>query len=239
MVNPLFKKVASPLLDPIGNWALSPPVCGRWGVRLHGDRRVRRIALTFDDGPVQGGTERVLDTLGELTVPGTFFCIGANTLQHPEIIERSVAEGHAIGNHSMHHSRINGVSWRDRSHFLESEAVLKRILGRAPRCYRPPWGWCAPWEVQRLRQHGLEPIGWDIYLFDDFPAPNGERIGRGVVRAVRPGSIVLLHDGFTHALRHEVPETVKALRILIPELQAQGYEFVTVPHLLGLSTFKN
>lgn len=239
LVSPLFKKLVSPVLDPIGNRVLSPPACGRWGVRLHGDRCVRRIALTFDDGPVEGGTERVLETLGELGVRGTFFCIGANTLQHPKIVERAVMEGHVIGNHSMHHSRINGVSWRDLSHFLNSEAVLKGVLGRAPRFYRPPWGWSAPWEVRRLRQHGLEPIGWDIYRFDDFPAPDGGRIGRAVIRAARPGSIALFHDGSTHALRHEVPETVKALRILIPALLDQGYEFVTIPILFGLDAFKD
>lgn len=238
MVNPLFKKLASPLLDPLGNRVLSPPACGAWGVHLHGDRGSRRIALTFDDGPVAGGTERVLDTLGEFGVTGTFFCIGANTLQHPELVERAVAEGHVVGNHSMHHSRINGVSWRDRSHFLDSEAILKDVLGRAPRLYRSPWGWSTPWEVRRLRRHGLEPVGWDVYMNDDYPNPDGERIGRDVVRAARPGSIVLFHDGSTHALLHDVPETVKALRILIPELRQQGYEFVTVPVIVGLDAFK-
>ncbi len=209
-----------------------------WGVHLHGDRRVRRIALTFDDGPVAGGTESVLDTLGKFGVPGTFFCLGVNTLQHPELVERAAAEGHVVGNHSMRHSRIDGVSLRDRSHFLESEAVLRDVLGRVPRLYRSPWGWSSPWEVRRLRQHGLEPIGWDVYMFDDYPTPDGERIGRAVVRAARPGSIALFHDGYTHALRHEVPETVKALHIVIPQLREKGYEFVTIPDLLGLTAFK-
>lgn len=239
MVNPLFKRLASPLLDPIGNRLLSPPACGLWGVHLHGDRGVRRVALTFDDGPVADGTERVLDALGDLEAPGTFFFLGVNALHHPQIVERTVAEGHVVGNHSMQHSRFDGISLRDRAHFLDSEAVLRDMLGQAPRLYRSPWGWSSPWEVQRLRQHGLEPIGWDVYTLDwRIPPPDGAMIGRGVVSAVRPGSIILFHDGYTHAWRHAVPETVKALRTVIPELKTQGYEFVTIPELLGLPTFK-
>lgn len=218
---------------------LSSPTCGLWGVHLHGDRQKQHIALTFDDGPVAGGTERVLDTLGEFGVPGTFFCLGANTRQHPEIVQRTVREGHVVGNHSMHHSRIDGLSLRNNAHFLESERVLQSVLGHAPRLYRSPWGWSSPWEVYRLRQHGLEPIGWDVYTLDwQNPCPDGDWIGRGVIQATRPGSIVLFHDGFTHALRHEVPETVKALRLVIPTLQKQGYAFVTIPDLLGISVFK-
>lgn len=240
MVNPLFKRLASPLLDPVGNLILSPPACGRWGVRLHGDRTMRRVALTFDDGPVQGGTERVLDTLGELGVPATFFCLGVNTLQNPAIARRAMAEGHVIGNHSMEHSRIDGVSWRDRAHFLDSEAVFRDVLGCAPRLYRSPWGWSSPWEVRRLVEHGLTPIGWDVYPLDDVePHVASERIARRVIREARPGSIILLHDGYTHALRHEVPEMVKALRDIVRELQGRGYELVTVADLLGLSAFKN
>lgn len=239
MVNPIVKHMASPLLDPIGNRLLSPPLCGAWGVRLHGDRSIRRLALTFDDGPVAGGTERVLDTLGELATPGTFFCLGVNTLQHPELVQRAVAEGHVVGNHSMEHSRIDGISLRDQSHFLDSEAVFQNVLGRVPRLYRPPWGWTSPWEVRRLRRHGLEPIGWDVYPRDDMtPAPSGDHIARRVRRTVRSGSILLFHDGFTHALQHDVPETVKVLRLVIPALLDEGYRFVTVPELLGVEAYR-
>ena len=236
MVPARLKALGSPLLDPIGNRLLSPPACGGWGVHLHGDRRKRQLALTFDDGPVAGGTERVLDVLGEFQVPGTFFCIGVNAQRNPKIIERAVAEGHVIGNHSMQHSRIAGLLPGDSAHFLESEEVLHAILGWRPRLYRSPWGWTAPWEVRRLRSHGLEPIGWDVYTLDwRIPAPNGLWLARGVIRDVRQGSIVLFHDGYTHATRHDVPETVTALRTLIPILQERGYTFVTIPELLQLS----
>src|SRR5579859_3145535 len=240
MVNPLLKRLASPLLDPIGDRTLGPPVCGLWGVHLHGHRSVRRVALTFDDGTVAEGTERVLDVLGEVGAHGTLFCLWVNALQHPELVVRAVAEGHVVGNHSMEHSRMDGISFRDCSHFLDSEAVFRQVLGRAPRLYRSPWGWSSPWEVRRLRRHGLEPIGWDVYPLDDVtPCPNAARIAQRVMRAARPGSIALFHDGFTHAVRHEVPETVKALRMVIPSLRGEGYAFVTVAELLGLEAFKS
>jgi peptidoglycan/xylan/chitin deacetylase (PgdA/CDA1 family) len=73
---------------------------------------------------------------------------------------------------------------------------------------------------------------------DDTPAPDGRVIARRIIGAVQPGSIILLHDGFTHRLHHEVPETVKALRIFVPALQAQGYEFVTVSTILGIDAYK-
>jgi peptidoglycan/xylan/chitin deacetylase (PgdA/CDA1 family) len=94
--------------------------------------------------------------------------------------------------------------------------------------------------VRRLRQHGLVPIGWDVYPGDDLePIRDGSLIAQEVIRDVQPGSIILFHDGFTHALRHEVPQTVKALRTVIPALRARGYEFVTVCELLGLEPYKN
>ena len=239
MVHPAVKRLASPLLDPLGNRLLSPPACGLWGVHLHGDRQAQGIALTFDDGPVAGGTERVLDTLAEFGVSGTFFFLGVNALHHPELVRRTVAEGHVVGNHSMQHSRADGISLRDRSHFLDSERVLRELLGGAPRLYRSPWGWSSPWEVRRLRAHGLEPIGWDIYTPDwRIPSPDGAWMGRRVVRQARPGSIVLLHDGYTHAVRHEVPQTVRALRTLIPPLKAQGFTFVTVAEMLGIPALR-
>jgi peptidoglycan-N-acetylglucosamine deacetylase len=239
MVNPVIKRLASPLLDPVGNRVLAPPACGAWGVHLHGHRGVRQIALTFDDGPVVEGTERVLDTLAEFRVPATFFCLGVNTLQQPEIARRTLAEGHVIGNHSMEHSRFDGMSLRDRTHFLDSEDVFREVLGCVPRLYRSPWGWSSPWEVRRLYRHGLEPIGWDVYPRDDLDRPDGERIARRALRRLRPGSIALFHDGFTHALQHEVPETVKALRIVIPAALARGYTFVTVPTLIGVTAYKS
>jgi peptidoglycan/xylan/chitin deacetylase (PgdA/CDA1 family) len=239
-VNPTFKRLASPALDPLGYALLMSRAADLGLAHRHGLRTAPRVALTFDDGPVLGGTEVVLDALGELGVPGTFFCIGANALLHPEIIRRADAAGHVIGAHSMHHGRIQAVSLTDTAHIDECLAVLREVLGRTPALYRPPWGWLTPWEALRLRQRGLAIIRWDVETLDsERPCPPGDAMAAWTLPRVRPGTIIVFHDGFTHADRYEKPETVRALRLLVPELKARGYTFVTVPELLGIPAYQD
>jgi peptidoglycan/xylan/chitin deacetylase (PgdA/CDA1 family) len=240
MVNPNLKRVLSPLLDPIGN-ALLMSRAGDLGMaHWHGDRARRVVALTFDDGPVLGGTEDVLDALAELHVPGTFFCIGANALQHPELMRRAYQAGHVIGAHSMHHSRITALSPVGTAHIDECLQTIRTVLGRTPALYRPPWGWMTPWEVLRLRQRGLAVIRWDIETPDSLvPCPSADAIYAATLPRVRPGTIIVFHDGMTHADRFERPATVRALRMLVPELSARGYSFATIPALLGIPAYQD
>jgi peptidoglycan/xylan/chitin deacetylase (PgdA/CDA1 family) len=238
MVNPTFKRLASPVLDPLGYALLMSP-CADLGMALrHGPRTEKRVALTFDDGPVLGGTEAVFDALGEFGVPGTFFCIGANALMHPEIILRGYREGHVIGAHSMNHARITAVKPTGTAHIDECLETLRDILGRTPALYRPPWGWLTPWETLRLRSRGLSIIRWDIETPDsDLPCPPSDEMVAWTLPRVRPGSIIVFHDGFTHADRYEKPETEQAVRQLVPELKSRGYIFVTIPELLGIAAY--
>lgn len=240
MVNPTVKRLLSPILDPLGYALLMSRVADLGQAHRHGPRTEWRVALTFDDGPVLGGTEAVQDALNELGVPGTFFCVGANVLQHPEIVLRGYAAGHVIGAHSMNHARITAVSLIGASHIDECVAVLRDVLGRTPALYRPPWGWLTPWETLRLRHRGLEVIRWDIETPDsDLPCPSGDAMFAWTLPKVRPGSIIVCHDGFTHADRYEKPETVRLLRLLIPELRARGYTFVTAPELLHIPAYQD
>lgn len=240
MVNPILKRILSPVLDPVGN-ALLMSRAGDLGMAYrHGDRAHRVVALTFDDGPVLGGTEDVLDALAELHVPGTFFCIGANALQHPELVRRAYQAGHVIGAHSMNHSRITALSPVGTAHIDECLQTLRAVLGRTPALYRPPWGWMTPWEVLRLRRRGLAVIRWDIETPDSLvPCPSADMIYSSTLPRVRPGTIIVFHDGMTHADRFERPETVRALRMLVPELRVRGYSFTTVPELLGIPAYQD
>lgn len=240
MVNPTFKRLASPILDPIGYGLLMSRAADLGMAHRHGSRVEKRVALTFDDGPVLGGTEAVQDTLDEFGVPGTFFCIGANVLRHPEIVLRGYRAGHVIGAHSMNHARITAVSPVGASHIDDCMAALHDVLGRRPALYRPPWGWLTPWETIRLRSRGLEVVRWDIETPDsDLPCPSGDEMFTWTLPKVRPGSVIVFHDGFTHADRYEKPETVRLLRLLVPALRAQGYSFVTVPKLLGIPAYQD
>lgn len=223
------------MVDELGNVLLQPPIGGLGRVYSHGPRGQRRIALTFDDGPNEPSTSRVLDILGQHEVSATFFCVGANALQHPHLVARAVAEGHVIGNHSMHHSRKAGLAWGDGSHIDQCTAVLEDVLKVSPRLYRAPWGWLTPWETKRVLRRRLIPIGWDIYTYDwQVPGPDGEDIARQVCRDARPGSIVLFHDGIAGVKTAYKPQTVAAVDRTIKELRSKGYQFETVPKLLDI-----
>ncbi|HEY7983249.1 MAG TPA: polysaccharide deacetylase family protein [Ktedonobacterales bacterium] len=207
--------------------------------RRRGPRDRRVVALTFDDGPVLGGTERVLDALACLGVPATFFCVGVNAERHPELIRRAVAEGHVVAAHSMWHERLAALPVSGAAHIERCQAVLRAVTGRAPALYRAPWGWLTPWEALRLRRRGLTIIGWSVYTGDanQPPPPAATMLARTLAR-VRPGGIVLCHDGFTGADACDRPATVALVNALVPALRARGYDFVTVPDLLGIPAYQ-
>ncbi len=227
------------LVDHAGNALLRPPLGGLGRVWTHGPRERRRVALTYDDGPNAPSTHDILDVLRAGGVPATFFCVGVNAERHPDVVRRIADEGHTVGSHSMRHSRAAGLHPREGAHIDECSRVLSGLLGRRPRLYRAPWGWLTPWEMRRLLSRGLSVIGWDVYTHDwRTPPPDGDVIAAGVARDVRPGSIILLHDGIAGVETAERPQTARATECAISRLRAEGYEFVTVPELLGLEAYQ-
>lgn len=232
------KQAAAKIIDTTGNLTLSPPYGGFGFFHNHGPRDQRKVALTFDDGPNKPSTEILLDTLGELGVPATFFCVGIQAQYHPDLITRLDHEGHIVANHSMRHARKDTLMLSGGQHIDESADVLAQLLGRRPRLYRPPWGWLTPWEGSRLIQRGYAIIGWDVYTLDwKLPEIDGATLADGIYRDTRPGSIILLHD--SNGIRptsHKV-EMTNAVRHLVPRLRAEGYTFVTVPELLSMPAY--
>ncbi len=225
-------------IDQLGNLFLSPPHGGFGYYHNHGPRTRRAVAFTFDDGPSKPCTELLLDTLGELGIKATFFCVGLSVQWHPDVVQRAFAEGHVIGNHSMMHSRKASLMPWGGDHIDKATTVIKQVIGRPPRLYRPPWGWLTPWEGQRLHQRGHTAIGWDIYP-DDWKVPEvpAEQLVAQIKPLIRPGSIILMHDAVSNQIRWEKTETARAVRLLTPWLRAEGYEIVTVPELLGISAY--
>lgn len=232
------RAVVSKTIDQLGNVLLSPPYGGFGFYYNHGPRTRRAVAFTFDDGPSRPCTEWLLDTLGELGVKATFFCVGLSVQWHPEVVQRAFAEGHVIGNHSMMHSRKAGLMLRGGAHIDEATTAISQVIGLRPRLYRPPWGWLTPWEGQRLRQRGYAVIGWDIYP-DDWKVPEvpAEHLVAQIKPLIKPGSIILMHDSVSNQIRWEKRETARAVRLLTPWLRDEGYEIVTIPDLLGLPAY--
>ena len=177
----------------------------------------RSVYLTFDDGPVPGPTEFVLDVLGDKAIKATFFCIGQNVEKNPQILRRIVNEGHSIGNHTFNH--LNG--WKVSTHdYLANVAACDRLLGAAQgsRIFRPPYGRIRRDAVRSLKDFRI--VMWDVLSYDFASDVSPEQCLNGVLRAVRPGSIVVFHDSY---------KAEKNLRFALPRFidvcRAEGYGF--------------
>jgi peptidoglycan/xylan/chitin deacetylase (PgdA/CDA1 family) len=198
----------------------------------------RVVALTFDDGPNSRCTPRILEILRQEHVHATFFLIGSNVRREPEVAAAIVRDGNVVGNHSDSHPY--GFAWRSTS-FLSAELAgaeksVEAATGVYPRFFRPPNGLRSPWLMQTLKRDSLTAITWDDAAGDWDPMAPDEIVRRTVARA-HPGSIILLHDGMNLQLHPDQTQTVEALPGIIRELRSQGYEFVTVPELLGRAPY--
>src|SRR5881396_1423399 len=186
------------------------------------------IAITFDDGPSATLTPKLLDILAAHHIKATFFVIGENVAEHPEIVARAAREGHEIGNHSWSHPNFGKMSDDNvRSQLRRTDDAIRSATGKRPTLMRPPYG-----SITAREKHWIhDEFGYDIILWDVDPY-DWKRPGPGVVRArilkeTRPGSIVLSHD--IH------PGTIEAMPSTFDELEAKGFKFVTVSELIRMA----
>lgn len=197
-------------------------------VYLHGDPGDKRIALTFDDGPHPVYTAEILDILDEYDIRATFFVIGTNAEGYPELIRREIESGHEIGNHTYTHTRIPDISNDElRSEVLSCEAAI-RSNSYDPYLFRPPEGRYDSADLETLTRLGYSVVLWSVDT-DDWSGATTEHIVNSIRNGIKGGGIILCHDFLTKKCH-----TAEALRIVIPELLEQGYEFVTVSELLGI-----
>ena len=186
------------------------------------------IAMTFDDGPSATLTPKLLDLLAAHHIKATFFVIGENVAEHPEIVARAAREGHEIANHSWSHPNFGKMSDESVRHQLQqTDDAIKNATGKRPTLLRPPYGSITVREKRWIH----DEFGYDIVLWDVDPY-DWKRPGPAVVRArilkeTRPGSIVLSHD--IH------PGTIEAMPSTFDELEAKGFKFVTVSELIRMA----
>ena len=186
------------------------------------------IAMTFDDGPSATLTPKLLDLLAAHHIKATFFVIGENVAEHPEIVARAAQEGHEIANHSWSHPNFGKMSDENvRRQLQQTDDAIKNATGKRPTLLRPPYGSITAREKRWIH----DEFGYDIILWDVDPY-DWKRPGPGVVRArilkeTRPGSIVLSHD--IH------PGTIEAMPSTFDELEAKGFKFVTVSELIRMA----
>jgi peptidoglycan-N-acetylglucosamine deacetylase len=185
------------------------------------------IALTFDDGP-SPETLKILEVLEKHQVVATFFCLGANLREYPEIAKRVVKAGNAIGNHTWHHY-YHDVTEKTASNEIDYTGVhIYRSTGAKSLLFRPPGGRLNNGFADYAKKKNYVVVMWSIDP-KDFLQPPASAIADTVLSQAKPGAIVLLHDG--GGTRQE---TVNALSIIIPKLKQQGYRFVTIPQLLEI-----
>ncbi|GAB3800835.1 polysaccharide deacetylase family protein [Virgibacillus kimchii] len=205
-------------------------------VVLRGSLNQNKIALTFDDGPDIRFTPQVLDVLKQYQVKATFFQMGARAAEHTDIVRRTHAEGHAIGNHTYWHPNLTEENL-DRTHWevASTEEAIAQILGFRPRLFRPPYGALNREVVALLGEMGNTVILWNVDSLD-WKQLGTEIIADNVLANTAPGSIILMHDGGDWTM--DLSGTVNALHEFIPRLQQEGMEFVTIPELLDISEAK-
>lgn len=223
----------------LGYWALMSPysqLLGPFPYRGRSDRR--EVALTFDDGPNEPYTSEVADLLGSAGARATFFQVGACVERYPQVSRRLLSDEHVIGSHGyghrFHRCWTRGALRRDLSLAADT---FRRELGQQPALYRPPWLLRVPALGPLLREEGLLPVSGEFCHVLEVVQPSPGRIRDRVLRTVKPGSIVIFHDGFD-ARGGPRASTVAAVRQLVIALPREGYQMVTVDRLLGVAAYR-
>ena len=208
---------------------------GQWfGKTFTGlQRGVKQIALTYDDGPNDSHTQRLLEVLARHNVHATFFMIGRYVHERPDIARAVASAGHAIGNHTMTHPQLIFQSAeRTRTELLECRMALIDAVGEHSNLFRPPFGGRRPATLRIARDLGLEPVMWNVTGYD-WNAPPAAQIEKKVAKQIRGGDVILLHDGGHSAMGADRAQTVIATESIVRRYRDEGYQFVTVERMMA------
>ncbi|OBQ40981.1 MAG: polysaccharide deacetylase [Anabaena sp. MDT14b] len=186
------------------------------------------IALTFDDGPWPSSTAKVLDILKKNNIKGTFFVVGQNVKNYPDLTKRVVTDGHIIANHTWHHWYHHMNAQTAAYEVANTTDIIYKTTGIKTSLFRPPGGNMRNGVAAYAKSNKYAVIMWSSDSMD-YSRPGVPRLINNIFREAKPGGIVLMHDG-----GGDRSHTVKALPEIISKFRKQGYEFVTVPELLEM-----
>lgn len=193
------------------------------GPRSAPSSHVKKVALTFDDGPDPVYTPLMLDVLEKERAPATFFLIGRRVKQHPQIAQRIVLEGHAIGNHTYTHRKLTSLSSQGiLREITQAHQTIEYYTGVTPLLFRPPYGAYDRRVKAQVSEMGYVVVMWDATAAD-YLGLSSDAIYHQVLSALKPASVILLHDGGGNRRA-----SVEAMKKLIPELRARGYQIVPI-----------
>jgi len=235
MLPALIGLTAAAAASAAGYQSMAPT--GQWYGRTFagGIRGSRQIALTYDDGPNDPHTLKLLDVLAKHSVRATFFMIGRYVQQRPDIARAVAQAGHVIGNHTLTHPLLIFKSQaQTRPQLVDCHQALQDAIGDHSNLFRPPWGGRRPATLRIARELGLETVMWNVTGYD-WNAPPAAAIENKVASQMRGGDVILLHDGGHKAMGADRAQTVIATENLIRRYRDQGYEFVTVEEMQAVS----
>ncbi len=182
---------------------------------------LKKIALTFDDGPHPVYTPLLLDGLAKRKVKATFFITGENAENYPDLVKRMQEEGHLIGNHTYSHIQLTQDNREQfKAELMKTNTIIEEITGQGVTYVRPPYG---SWDKTFEKELNMIPVLWSIDPLD-WCCDDAACVVRKVESAAEENAIILLHDSY--------PSTVTAALQIVDDLQKQGYVFVTVEEIL-------
>src|SRR4029077_4396997 len=187
------------------------------------------IAMTFDDGPSAALTPKLLDLLAAHHIKATFFLIGQNVAENPEIVAREAREGHEVANHSWSHPNLAKMSDGGvRDQLRKTDEAIRSAAGHGPTLLRPPYGSITARQKKWINQEfGYKIVLWDVDPLD-WRRPGPNVVCNRIIKMARAGSIILAHD--IH------PGTIEAMPCVLNQLEAKGFKFVTVSELIAMQT---
>ena len=189
-------------------------------------RQSREVFLTFDDGPHSLYTLQLVELLAQYDARATFFVVGEKVRQYPQLVRETVAAGHRLGNHTMHHLRMR---WTPvsvvREEISSAQKVIEQTAGEAVYHFRPPYGVLRPAVLGFASRLGLKVTMWSCMPLDFRRASDSPAIAASLARHLRGGDIVLLHDGHDCA-----PAMMQALRETLHAVKEKGYRFASLPN---------
>ena len=193
--------------------------------------RERALYLTFDDGPNPSTTERIVQVLQRERVPATFFMVGRHVDRYPELARLVAEGGFGIGNHTYSHTKLALAGPRRTAREVRTahEAIVLRT-GVAPSGFRAPHGYRNPFLRRATAAYGYRVFGWTLGVWDT-DRPGAAVIRRRVGAGVRPGAVLLLHDGDGYDPEGDRRQTAEALPGIIQDCRALGYEFRSLDRL--------
>jgi peptidoglycan/xylan/chitin deacetylase (PgdA/CDA1 family) len=192
----------------------------------------RLLALTYDDGPNDPYTWRMIEVLERHGVKATFFLIGQYVQRKPEIAHALVAAGHAIGSHTWSHPNLIFEQVTElRRQLVQTRQAILDATGVETKIFRPPFGGRRPATLRTVRAFGLQTVMWNVTCYD-WKAKSAEEIAAHAERQIHGGDVILLHDGSHVRMGADRSRSVEASDRILSRYLGEGFEFVTIPEMM-------